>query len=195
MQARNQLFDRQIFEFVQKFCALQNQRYLLLCLKPHQWVISSTLGKNFGFIFICSEVTAQASWRVSISLWSIELRHLTRRKRCGGFWLPDAKSLLTLYFISDFKSLIYLKVFGCSSFCSVAFVTVMTSPSSIILSLDSILAITDHSSLAIFSETVRKLHKRICYTWLYIIYMYIRLFDFCLLRKRPHNSKTVRISH
>ena len=151
--------------------------------------------RNFWFYLYLHKVTAQTWWSVSILLWSIESCHSTRRKRCGGFWLPDAKSLLTLYFISDFKSLIYLKVIGCSSFCSVAFVTVMTSPSSIILSLDSILAITDHSSLAIFSETVRKLHKRICYTWLYIIYMYIRLFDFCLLRKRPHNSKTVRISH
>ena len=50
---------------------------------------------NLDFIFTGSEVTAQKTLRMPISLWHVESRHLTRLKRCGDFWLFGAESFPT----------------------------------------------------------------------------------------------------
>ena len=68
-----------------------------LCLKPHQWLIISTQEKKFS---------AQTRWSVSISSWSIALRHLTQRKKYYGFWLLGAKSFPQVYYMNDFAALI-----------------------------------------------------------------------------------------
>ena len=45
--------------------------------------------------------------RVSISLWSIALQHLTWRQKYDRFWLPGAKSSPTVYKMYSFAAIIF----------------------------------------------------------------------------------------
>ena len=55
--------------------------------------------KNFDFIFICSEATAQTSWRGS-SLF-----------QCDDFWLPGAESFSMVYIMNDFAAIIFRRYY------------------------------------------------------------------------------------
>ena len=67
--------------------------------------------KNFDFIFICSEATAQTSWRGSSLFQSIASRYMTQRKKCDDFWLPGAKSFPIVYIMNDFASIIFRRYY------------------------------------------------------------------------------------
>ena len=102
---------RQIIEKCAKIVRIAKSTIIFLlivdCVSNHinEWH-QVTKRKNFEFIFIFSEVTAQIRWSVSIILWSVALRHLTRRKKCDGYWLPGAKSFRTVYYMNDFAAII-----------------------------------------------------------------------------------------
>ena len=70
--------------------------------------------KSFDFISFWSEVTAQIRWRVFNFLWSIALRHLTRRKKCDCFWLPGTESFPMVYDIIDFLTIIFSRYYTLS---------------------------------------------------------------------------------
>ena len=80
--------------------------YSGLCLKPHQRVTPSTQEKEFLFYLYLLWSYSSTRWSVTILLWSIALRHLTWLKKCDGFWLPGAKSFLTVYYMNDFAAII-----------------------------------------------------------------------------------------
>ena len=111
LQPRKEFFNGKIVEKCTKIECIEKSmiKFFLTvdCLWNHinEWH-QVTKWKNFDFIFICPEDTAQTRWCVSILLWSIAARHLTRRKICDGFWLPGTKSFPMVYNMYDFAAII-----------------------------------------------------------------------------------------
>ena len=107
LQPRKHFFNWQIFEkwakFVRNAKSIITFFLMLNCVSNHigEWHLVPKR-KNFDFIFICSEITAQTRWSVSI----VALHHLPQRKQCDSFWLLGAKSFPTVYYMLDFAAII-----------------------------------------------------------------------------------------